>query len=1046
MPEQPITTSHFIAAVASSAAEWNTWLKEKRLGLLIRAIDNLPSSFDAEKPILRSQIFRELGAWQHARDEFRNLEFMHADPSTLLRWADTAQYAGAIEEADGMVRQALDHLTSLEGLEDALRITLEIGDCELIKSIVERLQDKFSESKALRRHLIEVAALTGRYEAAANLCSGQSHLRDEETLYEALEVGLSKPFPDYEAVIQSIETLRADLKDSGRVALIRESLVRNPETALSLLQKRTLMMEEEAWLLLAAIESILTKGSGGTNIKVLLPAVQIAITYLSMHPSNFRMRNRLIHILSPEVCGLRGVALLAAIVQGSTIRKLDIVEKGQIRALSFYREIAELPLFDPASEWILSNGVMLGAKLPADLVMEPRNEVARGFVNFIANEDHDLSEDTSLLFFRGMLLLGTCLAPHTDDPNSDLIMIRQAADHLVFAGHQQMARDYVENTLHIAGDDPCRIRMCWTVMSEVYNRLGSQHEALLAMACAQATNAQVDDEEALIETFVLGRIFRQLEFFNVAREVVATMRNQIQQTTMFKLNEGRIDELLFLITAQEALRSGRSEASLLTSIEETVIYAKKVLRRNTDTVPVTAILGQMLKYAVNAEIEPPEAATILFAELVKGLTPQQATLIRAIASVNPSPAEVFELAKGSSRTRYALDVAFDSNLATIAAIQLLSSTESLSDSAITAFAIEILSDRAVADPLVQSPLAPIAGMSDYRDAATLARDISQLGINLLMGGIGADDHLITVSAENGKLASSHREPETIFSKRKFYNWSKQYPYDYGTNWKQKHFLKSTENQRVSKLPESPCVVVLTSELQQLPPNLLRAENNFAGGSVAICSAPSLSWLHAAINAPNTHAERIVAWVPADGSLGLLHEVSVGLHATWEKYSIQLHTTNEVPETMANSELVIVAAHGGLAPEGQYFHVISDEGDLTIHHTTLANALQNAGVAVLFVCSAGRLDKHPLGNTNLGIVKQLLNHGVSSVIAPPWPVDGDVIYDWLPEFLQHWQAGATVTNANHAANVLVAKKHPLNPGRYLAMNLYGNPLTTSRSRK
>nr|WP_307726350.1 hypothetical protein [Sinisalibacter aestuarii] len=100
-----------------------------------------------------------------------------------------------------------------------------------------------------------------------------------------------------------------------------------------------------------------------------------------------------------------------------------------------------------------------------------------------------------------------------------------------------------------------------------------------------------------------------------------------------------------------------------------------------------------------------------------------------------------------------------------------------------------------------------------------------------------------------------------------------------------------------------------------------------------------------------------------------------------------------------------------------------------------------GVVVLFICSGGRADKHPMANTTLGLAKQVLDRGCSAVIASPWPLDSQVPPHWLEAFLARWEDGDRLMDAVFAANQVVDKRFALDPARGLAMLTYGDGLMT-----
>ena len=108
------------------------------------------------------------------------------------------------------------------------------------------------------------------------------------------------------------------------------------------------------------------------------------------------------------------------------------------------------------------------------------------------------------------------------------------------------------------------------------------------------------------------------------------------------------------------------------------------------------------------------------------------------------------------------------------------------------------------------------------------------------------------------------------------------------------------------------------------------------------------------------------------------------------HGVSLDTASAIPSNLKGAELVIVTAHGGLVPGNRYFQVVKDDADLTLAGSDLGSALKNVGVAVLIVCSGGRLDPHPMAITTLGLARQVLGNGCTTVIASPWPIDSSPV--------------------------------------------------------
>lgn len=120
--------------------------------------------------------------------------------------------------------------------------------------------------------------------------------------------------------------------------------------------------------------------------------------------------------------------------------------------------------------------------------------------------------------------------------------------------------------------------------------------------------------------------------------------------------------------------------------------------------------------------------------------------------------------------------------------------------------------------------------------------------------------------------------------------------------------------------------------------------------------------------------------------------------------------------------MIVTAHRGFVPEGRFFQVVSDDAEFKVTSAALARSIRNVELVILFVCSGGRFGKHPWASTTVGLAKELLDRGCSTVIGSPWPLHSSNPAYWLPAFLDAWDAGRPVIDANFEANKAVEKPH------------------------
>ena len=390
---------------------------------------------------------------------------------------------------------------------------------------------------------------------------------------------------------------------------------------------------------------------------------------------------------------------------------------------------------------------------------------------------------------------------------------------------------------------------------------------------------------------------------------------------------------------------------------------------------------------------------------------------------------------------YSDDAGYDRTRIATLARRVLSNAETTRNPPAAAFTLEQLSDQGVGLPGSDAAPAPPDALCRVESAARTICDISDSGINVVQAAFDRDGTLVRTSTVNGLIQSPVREPAELFSLDQLRAWSRRYPYAYALD-DQNVFYTTTDRLRFSDLPTGPTVLIPDTELQAFPPNLLFVNGEFAGRAQPMSSAPSVAWLSAARPKGLIGDGRICAWIPTDPDNTAMTTLSIMAHRlapTFEKHGIAVDHAGALPASLAGASVALIAAHGGVHPEGRYFQVVADEDGFRATAVDLAHALRKVGLVILFVCSGGRSDKHPAADTTIGLARQVLDRGSCAVIGSPWPLNSAVPVHWLPEFLSHWTNGETLVEANFKANRAVDAALSLNPADSLAMTVFGNPL-------
>lgn len=419
-----------------------------------------------------------------------------------------------------------------------------------------------------------------------------------------------------------------------------------------------------------------------------------------------------------------------------------------------------------------------------------------------------------------------------------------------------------------------------------------------------------------------------------------------------------------------------------------------------------------------------------------------ALMVRTLSAGGPAAKDVLSFAKRLEPARHSEDAAYDVRPVAMAARRLLDSGEAGDNAKVATFAIELLADQAIKrQSSADSPLP-----SSIDEAADFAKEISRAGISVTLLGVADSSRVVRVTVEGGELSATIRESADVFSKAAFDTWGEHYPYRYGFDSDDPNiFYTSMRGLGISAALTTRALLVADVALQQLPVNLLLSSGEFLGLQVPVAAAPSLSWLREAKAWP-TRTGAAFAWIPiaddreAIQTLGVLAD---RLSGTLRTHSIGLDTGLAVPKGLSGAELAIITAHGSIIPEGRFFQVVADDGDMRLTPDAISRAVRNAGVVILFICSAGRFDKHPMADTTTGLAKELLDQGCSAVIASPWPLNASVPAYWLPAFMEAWSAGAAVIDANFEGNKAVVRALGNSPANCLALTVFGDPLQTRR---
>lgn len=744
----------------------------------------------------------------------------------------------------------------------------------------------------------------------------------------------------------------------------------------------------------------------------MVEAVQKLAAQLSQDPSSVALRIGLVHLLSPNIAGTTGLAMIAKLVVDLASRPIALNMGFQLGDVGM-EWLADHRLFlEPALSWLESEQPILIGRLalPKNLLTEDPDETISALASYL--ERAPVGDESDIGALQFYLALGASIAPHCTDPDVDLRLYRLVAGKFVSSGFPQYGRDLVEAVFQAGTTTPRRRRLAWFAVADVYLRANDHLAGLVALACTFPADDQADEEEAWEETYAMVRAARDLGLTDIAFASIKEARELLGQMGREKTYGHRLDLLEVQVKLNRLGANKGDELAVL--LNDMIAIGRLVLDQADQTAPSGIMIGQLIRAARGAGIPVPPEADQIFAELNKWAGGSVGALIAATSSQVPTADQLAELVTALPSARYAEDVGYDTNIIATLARRVLTDNTTLTDPEIAAFALEVLADWGTALPHWDEKASP-PSVPKKDDPPAIARAISADGISVLQLGLDADGRLVRLTTTAGTQGLATCEPLEQFSQKVFHDWSHDFPRRYGLDDNPNIFYTTTAGLHIAELPKEPTIVVASTELQSFPPNIISDGLEFLGRRQPVGAAPSLAWLNAARELNWTGDGRRVAWIStAEGEDGraTLAFLAQLLEAPFAEHAFAVETGPSIPANFTGASTAVLTAHGGVNAEGKYFQVISDEGMLKVSAADLAAVVRNVGVVVLFVCSGGRTDKHPAANTTLGLAKQILDHGCSAVIASPWPLDSQVPPQWLPVFLELWSSGANLMEATY----------------------------------
>jgi hypothetical protein len=973
-------------------------------------------------------------------------------PNSVSYLAVICHRGGDFPTAKRLIEDVIDDMSEGRSLSVCLETATAMRDADLVERVWTRLQAVSPQNHGMQYdceiRLLQICqqdASKVQAERIARIGFTEFHTQVSERFAPDSDV-------DYQ---EQLEELRAQWPQHYELAVMcsatHAEVSHKPQMAWELVGQLipdTRFAPAAAKLVVRTMrELFLEEAVSREDFGVYVEPLKLLVEYLGRHPSDKEIRALVSSTLSVELGGIEGLPLitLVAVEAGRAMSELE--EEYEIDAATE----EEFQEFEQRwDEWETNQSVLdPRVSLPSHVVGENAAGLARCLLNHIEFGVLKYEQADDLETLRSHACILASLAPHVPGTYDDIKALRLLSAKFAQMNDSQRARDLAELIIEIAGDHPGRRRFAWGSYADIYQRSHDATEAFLALACAGTTSAPQPASHFFHEIYTHLRTLRDIGFHDVAQSQWKRFFKILGDLGMTEVMRNRLEVIGLSLQLSKASRL--ELASLHTFIEDCQRVLLDAVRMGDELIPAASIFVQALGFYERAGGNLSADAAAAKQQALATIGKTAAANLQLLSVKRPTSAELVDLYNRTANSRYASDAPNDALAATIVAPRLLAAADPEVAVQDACLAIELLADRGLT---VGAPPTQLTVDHPIRFAQSLAQ---QHQVAVLMLAHDSTGELVATLVDAASAEVQRAPASSAPARERLRAWSKTYPFRYGLiNPRERldpngsslrtvgdgEFYESMRPFNIPFPQGNRVLVVAEPEVAQLPFNLVLRQGGLIGYDTAIGMVPSLTWLEAARQRTRASCERRVAWISDAGNPSQLDAMTVVkgmLQPHLESHRIVLNTSRDLPQGIAGAQMAIVTAHGQLAQGGKYFRRIVDEGALRESPLALAQALAGVELVILFICSGGRLDRHPGANTTVGLPKMLLERGCRTVIASPWPLESLAAGPWLEGFLGCWEQGATAMDACHEANKKMALRREGEPQFSLAMTVYGDPL-------
>jgi hypothetical protein len=772
------------------------------------------------------------------------------------------------------------------------------------------------------------------------------------------------------------------------------------------------------------------------------------LNHLLNRPGDGSVRTALFRALSAEMSGLGGIFYLTSIVREAPPPDVSKSEGAGFDAeplpIEEFTHLYEAVLSQLPKPLVIGVG-----QLPPLETRYPLDRFLKSITSLLWHTSQKTIVDDSDVNFIYLLLHIAILLSREIGMEYQADLIGIAATGLCTSGNYQAARNLAELCLQLASPSTSklRIREAWLRYTDIYLRCHSPFEALIGLSCAlQGTGISLSPDYRYHELMLICRCLRDLRLFPYALSIIPLAREQAPLTAnprqaLSHLEHAEFGLRLQFVTWKGSGLSSEDKVSGLTEIgKRTLELHRKAKAADEEILPTALLLAQINQHLVDDGHLPDEELRVEIegaATLVEG---RQADILRAFASAEPTVETIRTLAWALPDTRYTEDLGTDVTMITLLARRALSGVAKTDDAQAALYLIEWLTNLSVnsaesaqftrsstvsaAERAISTYVEAVVGQREFlpskeelsilveldkgadpsrqvqesrypisaQELTHFMTELSLQGVDIYSLGVASNDSLVRVSAVAGE-GSLSIEAASVFDVGAHDKWAEQYPYGYSQLDVHDLFGLNAVEQSLNYIgitaegSGNPMMLIPDVRLQNIPPNLLLVNGRIAGFDRPMASAPSLTWLQSVRTSKRPWKSRYYAWIPAsDKPEDILGRLSEELTDTLAEHQFVTSRDPMIPAEMRDLDIAILGAHGGIHGVNEWFRVVADERSTRLSARDIAGSLRGSGVVILFVCSGGRLDRHPYASASVGLPHLLLDHGCRTVVASPWPLD------------------------------------------------------------